>query len=72
MLSFLIPLKLVQRYENKIDFSRKSVQKHIQIRYTPAISGASLNKLIISETDGTIKYALLWLFLFTHFIETLV
>lgn len=54
MLSFLIPLKLVQRYENKIDFSRKSVQKHIQIRYTPAISGASLNKLIISETDDTI------------------
>lgn len=54
MLSFLIPLKLVQRYENKIDFSRKSIQKHIQIRYTPAISGASLNKLIISETDDTI------------------
>lgn len=54
MLSFLIPLKLVQRYENKIDFSRKSVQKHIQIRYTPAISGVSLNKLIISETDDTI------------------
>ena len=56
MLSFLIPLKLVQRYENKIDFSRKSVQKHIQIRYTPAISGASLNKLIISETDDTILF----------------
>lgn len=54
MLSFLIPLKFVQRYENKIDFSRKSVQKHIQIRYTPAISGASLNKLIISETNDTI------------------
>lgn len=54
MLSFLIPLKLVQRYENKIDFSRKSIQKHIQIRYTPAISGASMNKLIISETDDTI------------------
>ena len=54
MLSFLIPLKFVQRYENKIDFSRKSVQKHIQTRYTPAISGVSLNKLIISETDDTI------------------